>query len=51
MNRLLNLFGAKSKFIVKFSEEMNSYVVIKRDQGILYAGPKAQCQFFVQQHS
>lgn len=51
MNRLLNFFGSKSKFIVKFSEDMNSYVVIKKDQGILYAGPKAQCQTFVQQHS
>ncbi len=28
---------------------MNSYVVIKRDQGIMYAGPKAQCQFYIQQ--
>ncbi len=51
MNKLLQLFGSKSQFIVKFSEDMGSYVVIKKGQGILYAGPKAQCQFFVQQHS
>lgn len=51
MNRLFKLLGNKSKFTVKFSQEMNSYVVIKKDQGILYAGPKEQCNFFVQQHS
>ncbi len=51
MNKLTRLFGGKSKFTVKYSDDMKSYIVVKKDQGILYAGPKAQCQFYVQQHS
>ena len=49
MNRLFKLLTSKSKYTIKFSPDMNSYVVIKKDQGILYAGGKDQCQFFIQQ--
>ncbi|MEQ8474432.1 MAG: hypothetical protein RIC35_24760 [Marinoscillum sp.] len=51
MDRLIKFFTNKPKYTIKFSPEMNSFVVIKRDEGILYAGPKEQCQYFVQHQS
>jgi|GEM_PF-7010573 len=51
MRKLLNLFGSKSELVIKFSQEMNNFVVIKKDSGIMYAGPKERCQFYVQNHS
>ncbi|MEQ9306489.1 MAG: hypothetical protein RJQ14_21430 [Marinoscillum sp.] len=48
MNKLLKLLISKPKYTIKFSSEMNSFVVIKRDEGIMYAGPKEQCQYFIQ---
>lgn len=50
MNSLIN-FLKKPKFLVKFSEDLDNYIVVNKDKGILYVGPKAQCKLFIEEHS
>lgn len=51
MKKLLSKFFSRPVFLIRYSKEMQNFVVIHRDLGIVYAGPQAQCNLYLKQNA
>lgn len=51
MRKLFGRLSNSSRYVIKYDADMQNYVVVRKDQGILYVGAKEQCEVYVQNHN